>query len=102
MTVRSSGTRWISSITTVRFPGEPASLPKTFGTGAQAAVQRRIEKVQIQGVGKPAAQPGGLAGSARAEQEATLIRNLEKSTYNFHNGSKNGNRNSDFLPKYER
>ena len=65
-------------------------------------MQRRIEKVQIQGIGRPVAQLGGLAGSARAEQETAPVRNLEKSTYKFHNGSKNGNKSSDFLPKYER
>ena len=30
---------------------------------------------------EPVAQPSGLAGSARAEQETAPVRNLEKSTY---------------------
>ena len=79
-----------------RVPGRACEqIPKALGTGAQAALQRRFEQVQIQGIGEPVAQPGGFAGSARAEQEAALVRNLEKSTYEFHIGSQNGNWNSD-------
>ena len=54
-------------------------------------MQRRIEEVQIQGIGELVAQPSGLARSARAEQEAAPVWNVEKSTYEFHYGSQNGN-----------
>ena len=75
-----------------RFLGRACEqLPKTLGASAQTAMQRRIEQVQIQGIGEPVVQPSGLAGSARAEQEAALVWNVEKSTYEFHYGSKNGN-----------
>ena len=77
-------------------------LPKALGTGSQAAMQRRFEQVQIEGIGKLVAQPSGLAGSARTEQEAALVRNLEESTYKFHYGSQNGNWNSDFRPNCDR
>ena len=65
-------------------------LPKALGAGAQAAMQGGVEQVQVQGVGQPPAQPGGFAGSARAEQEAAPVRDLEESTYKFHFASKNG------------
>ena len=86
-----------------RLPGRACQqFPKALGTGAQIAMQRRFEQVQIQGIGEPVAQPCGFAGSARTEQEAALVRNLEKSTYEFHYGSQNGNWNSDFRPKRDR
>ena len=66
-------------------------IPKTLGASAQTAMQRRIEEVQIQGIGKLVAQPSGLARSARAEQEAAPVWNVENSTYKFHYESQNGN-----------
>ena len=60
-----------------RLPGRACQqFPKALGTGAQAAMQRRFEQVQIQGIGEPVTQPCGFAGSARTEQEAALVRNL--------------------------
>ena len=86
-----------------RHPGRACEqFPKALGTGAQAAMQCRFEQVQIQGIGESVAQPCGFAGSARAEQEAAPVRNLKKSTYEFHYGPQNGNWNSDFRPKRDR
>ena len=70
-------------------------LVEALGPGVEAAMQRGIEQVQVQGIREPVAQPGGLAGSAGAEQEAALVRDLEESSYKFHFESKNGNSGSD-------
>ena len=79
-------------------PGPPREqLPQALGTGAQAAVQRRVEQVHEQRVRQPIPQPRGLAGPAGTEQEAASIGDPEKSTDEFHFVSKNGNKNSIFI-----
>ena len=65
-------------------------LPEALGTGVEAAMQCGVEQVRVQGIREPVAQPRGLAGSARAEQEAALFRYLEQSTLEFHFESRNG------------
>ena len=71
-------------------------LPEALATGVEAAMQRGVEPVRVQGIGEPVAQPRGHAGSAGAEQEAARFRHLEESTLEFHIESRNRTRDSGF------
>ena len=53
---------------------------QALGASTQAAVSRRIEKIDEQGVRQSLAQPRGFPGSARAEDEAAPVRHSEEST----------------------
>ena len=54
---------------------------QALGTGTQAAVRRRLEQVDEQGVGDSLAQPRGFPRSAGTEDEATPAWHSEESTY---------------------
>lgn len=55
-------------------------VPQPLGARAQAAVKGRVEQVQVQRSGQAVAQPRALACAARAEPEATLLGDSEKTT----------------------
>ena len=55
-------------------------LAQTLRTSRERSMQRGIQQVEVQGVGKPLPQERGFARSARSEQKAASLRNSEKST----------------------